>query len=212
MRIAEPTVERLVQYIRFLERCRESGKRVVSSQEIGDALGIKASQVRKDLSYFGEIGKRGVGYNVEKLYQHLNSIFAPPKTWKIAMIGVGNLGEALLGYKAFESEKFRIVALFDIDPNKIGQKIHGIHCYDVEEMSKVLNEEGVEVLIITTPASAAQDVVDRATSSAPIKGILNFAPTALVVPEHVILYNVDIFIELEKLLFYIKLKERGGNI
>lgn len=212
MRIAEPTVERLVQYIRFLERCRESGKRVVSSQEIGDALGIKASQVRKDLSYFGEIGKRGVGYNVEKLYQHLNSIFAPPKTWKIAMIGVGNLGEALLGYKAFESEKFRIVALFDIDPSKIGRKIHGIHCYDVEEMSKVLNEEGVEVLIITTPASAAQDVVDRATSSAPIKGILNFAPTALVVPEHVILYNVDIFIELEKLLFYIKLKERGGNI
>jgi len=212
MRIAEPTVERLVQYIRFLERCRESGKRVVSSQEIGDALGIKASQVRKDLSYFGEIGKRGVGYNVEKLYQHLNSIFAPPKTWKIAMIGVGNLGEALLGYKAFESEKFRIVALFDIDPNKIGRKIHGIHCYDVEEMSKVLNEEGVEVLIITTPASAAQDVVDRATSSAPIKGILNFAPTALVVPEHVILYNVDIFIELEKLLFYIKLIERGGNI
>jgi len=212
MRIAEPTVERLVQYIRFLERCRESGKRVVSSQEIGDALGIKASQVRKDLSYFGEIGKRGVGYNVEKLYQHLNSIFAPPKTWKIAMIGVGNLGEALLGYKAFESEKFRIVALFDIDPNKIGHKIHGIHCYDVEEMPRVLNDEGVEVLIITTPAPAAQDVVDKATSSAPIKGILNFAPTALVVPEHVILYNVDIFIELEKLLFYIKLKERGGNI
>jgi len=212
MRIAEPTVERLVQYIRFLERCRESGKRVVSSQEIGDALGIKASQVRKDLSYFGEIGKRGVGYNVEKLYQHLNSIFAPPKTWKIAMIGVGNLGEALLGYKAFESEKFRIVALFDIDPNKIGHKIHGIHCYDVEEMPRVLNDEGVEVLIITTPAPAAQDVVDKATSSAPIRGILNFAPTALVVPEHVILYNVDIFIELEKLLFYIKLKERGGNI
>jgi len=82
MRIAEPTVERLVQYIRFLERCRESGKRVVSSQEIGDALGIKASQVRKDLSYFGEIGKRGVGYNVEKLYQHLNSIFAPQRHGK----------------------------------------------------------------------------------------------------------------------------------
>lgn len=212
MRIAEPTVERLVQYIRYLERCREAGKRVISSQEIGDGLGIKASQVRKDLSYFGEIGKRGVGYNVEKLYSHLNTIFAPPKTWKIAMIGIGNLGEALLGYKAFESDKFRIVALFDIDPAKIGRKIHGIPCYDVEDMPQVLNDEGVEVLIITTPSSAAQDVVDKATESVPIKGILNFAPTTLVVAEHIILYNVDIFVELEKLLFYIKLKEMGGNI
>ena len=212
MKIAEPTVERLVQYIRYLQRCREAGKKVISSQEIGDALGIKASQVRKDLSYFGEIGKRGVGYDVEKLYQHLNSIFAPPKTWKIAMIGIGNLGEALLGYEAFESEKFRIVALFDIDPDKVGRKIHDIPCYDVGMMPRVLNDEGVEVLIITTPSSAAQEVVDKATSSASIKGILNFAPTALAVPEHVILYNVDIFVELEKLLFYIKLKEESGKV
>ena len=158
------------------------------------------------------LGKGGVGYDVEKLYQHLNSIFTPPKTWNIAMIGVGNLGEALLGYKAFESEKFRIVALFDIDPEKVGRKIHDIPCYDVEMMPQVLNDQGIEVLIITTPSSAAQDVVEKATSSASIKGILNFAPTALGVPEHVILYNVDIFVELEKLLFYIKLKEESGKV
>jgi len=116
MKVAEPTVERLVQYYRLLEQLHEEGRKVVSSQDIGEILAFKASQVRKDLSYFGEIGKRGVGYHVDKLFEHIRAILSSPRVWRMALVGVGHLGEALLGYNALRSEKFGICALFDVDP------------------------------------------------------------------------------------------------
>ncbi|MGC9372529.1 MAG: redox-sensing transcriptional repressor Rex [Thermovirgaceae bacterium] len=204
LRIAEPTVERLVQYYRLLTQLHDEGRKVVSSQEIGDMLGLKASQVRKDLSYFGEIGKRGVGYHVERLYQHVSDILSPNRVWKIALVGVGRLGEALLGHKALRSEKFRLEALFDNDPEKVGTSIYGIPCYHSDRVPEILMEKGIEVIVLTVPAAAAQQVVDKAAAAGTLKGILNFATAAIAVPEGVLVYRVDISIELEKLLFYLK--------
>jgi len=208
MKVAEPTIERLVQYYRLLELLHEEGRRVVSSQEIGEMLSLKASQVRKDLSYFGEIGKRGVGYHVEKLYEHIKSILSSPRLWRIALVGVGRLGEALLGHKAFQSSKFKVLALFDVDPGKVGRSIMGIPCYPIEKITDVLREQQVEILILTVPAAAAQGCVDRAVAAGTIRGILSFAQTAVIVPKSVLVYHVDIATELEKLLFFLKQLER----
>lgn len=207
MRIAEPTVERLVQYGRLLESLVAKGKKVVSSKEIGDMLSFKASQVRKDLSYFGEIGKRGVGYPVEQLSRHIGQILASPRQWSIGIIGVGKLGEALLGYLSFHNEKFRIEALFDADCGKTGKEIQGIPCFHSDEMAVRIREKAIDVVILTVPAYAAQTVADSVLKVGTVKGILNFAPFALTVPEDVFLISMDISVELEKLLFFLKHKE-----
>ncbi|MBL3539089.1 redox-sensing transcriptional repressor Rex [Aminivibrio sp.] len=207
MKIAEPTIERLVQYQRLLEQLVAEGQKVVSSQEMGEMLSFKASQVRKDLSYFGEIGKRGVGYHVDRLHKHISRILASPRKWSIGLVGVGKLGEALLGYQAFRNDKFRIRALFDVDTEKIGKEIQGIPCYSAEDIAEIVREKEIEVLILTVPGGAAQHVVDKAAEAGTVKGILNFAPVSLSVPENVLLAAVDISVELEKLLFFLKHKE-----
>ena len=207
MKVAEPTVERLVQYHRLLEQLYNEGQKVVSSQEIGEMLAFKASQVRKDLSYFGEIGKRGVGYHVEKLYRHVDQILSSPHRWPIALVGVGRLGEALLGHKAFKSSKFDIKVLFDVDPDKVGTQIAGIPCYHMDDIDQVMRENGIEVVILTVPSLVAQECVDRIVAVGTVKGILNFSPLAIVAPDDVLVYSVDISVELEKLLFYLKHRE-----
>jgi len=209
MKVAEPTVERLIQYYRLLIQMKEEERKVVSSLQIGEILGIKASQVRKDLSYFGEIGKRGVGYHVNRLCLHIENILASPKVWKVALAGVGNLGTALMGHAAFQSYKFDVDALFDVDPEKVGQEIMGVKCWHVDEIAKVMGERDIEVLILAVPASAAQNCVDKAVLSPSLKGILAFTPATVVVPEKILFYRVDIFVALEKLLFF--LKEREGK-
>lgn len=208
MKVAEPTVERLIQYHRLLIQMKNEGKKVVSSLQIGEMLGIKASQVRKDLSYFGEIGKRGVGYYVDRLSDHIETILASPKVWKVAMVGVGHLGTALMGHAAFQSYKFEVDALFDVDPDKVGREIMGVQCWHVDEMAEIMNERGIEVLLLAVPATAAQDCVDLAVKSPSLKGILSFTPATVVVPQKVLFYRVDIFVELEKLLFFLKEKEK----
>ena len=207
MKVAEPTVERLIQYYRLLIQMKEEERKVVSSLQIGEILGIKASQVRKDLSYFGEIGKRGVGYHVNRLCLHIENILASPKVWKVALAGVGNLGTALMGHAAFQSYKFEVDALFDVDPEKVGHEIMGVRCWHVDEIAKVMEERGIEVLILAVPASAAQNCVDKAVLSSSLKGILAFTPATVVVPEKIFFYRVDIFVELEKLLFFLKERE-----
>lgn len=210
MKVAEPTVERLIQYYRLLIQMKEEERKVVSSLQIGEILGIKASQVRKDLSYFGEIGKRGVGYHVNRLCLHIENILASPKVWKVALAGVGNLGTALMGHAAFQSYKFEVDALFDVDPEKVGQKIMGVFCWHVDEIAKVMEERDIEVLILAVPASVAQNCVDKAVQSPSLKGILAFTPATVVVPERMLFYRVDIFVELEKLLFFLKEREAKG--
>ncbi len=204
MKVAEPTVERLVQYRRLLERLVHENVSVVSSRDIGDMLGYKASQVRKDLSYFGEIGKRGVGYGVERLLSHVEEILSPPKKWRIGLVGVGRLGEAIMDHKAFLSQDYEIVALFDVSDKKIGKEFLGKPCFSVAEMPTKLSELDIDVIMLTVPKEAAQPCVDIATSGGGIKGILNFSPSSISVPKGVIVYSVDISVELEKLLFYLK--------
>lgn len=204
IKVAEPTVERLVQYHRLLGRLQDEGQRVVSSQQVGDLLGIKASQVRKDLSYFGEIGKRGVGYHVGRLYEHVLRILGSPKTWRVALVGAGNLGVALIGHSVFKNQSFCVEALFDIDPKKVGREIAGVRCWHFDEMIDQLKEREIEILVLAVPASAAQLCVDKAVSSGGIKGILSFSPTTVITPKGVLVYSVDVFAELEKLLFYLK--------
>lgn len=207
MKVAEPTIERLVQYHRLLETLREEGHRVVSSQQIGEMLGFKASQVRKDLSYFGEIGKRGVGYHVGRLCDHIVEILSSPRVWRIALAGVGNMGAALLSNSAFRSSKMRFEALFDTDPEKIGREISGVRCWNYTEMPTVMAEKKIEVLILAVPARAAQSCVDLAISSGTLRGVLAFTQGTLVVPSDILVVRVDILAELEKLLFFLKQPE-----
>ena len=180
MKVAEPTVERLIQYYRLLIMMKEEGRKVVSSLQMGEMLGIKASQVRKDLSYFGEIGKRGVGYHVNRLCAHIENILA----------------------------KFSVEALFDVDPEKVGKKLMGVDCFHVDDIAKVMEERNIEVLILAVPAAAAQSCVDKAAASPTLKGILAFTPATVVVPDRILFYRVDIFVELEKLLFFLKEREK----
>ncbi|SRR6056297_136757 len=204
MKIAEATVARLVLYHRLLAKLHAEGQKVVSSQEMGKLLSLKASQVRKDLSYFGEIGKRGVGYHVAKLYEHLDDILSPPQKWRMGLVGVGHLGSALLGYKAFDTKKYGIEILFDNDLEKVGNEIFGIPCYHIDHACRIINENNIDVIILTVPSNAAQDCVDSIVKCNGLKGILNFSPTSIIVPEDILVYNVDISVELEKLLFYVK--------
>lgn len=203
-KVAEPTIERLVQYHRLLVRLQNEGQRVVSSQQVGELLGIKASQVRKDLSYFGEIGKRGVGYHVSRLCDHVLKILASPKAWKVALAGAGNLGLALIGHSAFKSNNYTLEAIFDINPQKVGQKFAGVHCWHADDMATILLERDIDVLVLAVPVAAAQPCVDRAVQSGKVRGVLSFVPTTLIVPDGVLVYSVDVFVELEKLFFYLK--------
>ncbi|MDO4987969.1 MAG: redox-sensing transcriptional repressor Rex [Synergistes sp.] len=212
MKVAEPTVERLIQYYRLLDRLNGEKTKVVSSLEIGDMLGIKASQVRKDLSYFGEIGKRGVGYDVKRLCVHIENILDAPRVWHVALAGVGNLGTALMGHTVFKSYKFKVEALFDIDPQKVGRKIMGVECYHSRETTRIITEKNIDVLLLAVPASAAQSCVDAAAASPSIRGILAFTPATVAVPDNILFYRVDIFAELEKLLFFLKEKEGKEKI
>lgn len=212
MRVAEPTVERLIQYYRLLMQMKEEGRKVVSSLQMGEMLGIKASQVRKDLSYFGEIGKRGVGYHVNRLCTHIENILASPHVWHVALVGVGNLGTALMGHTAFQSYKFSVEALFDIDPDKVGKKVMGVECYHIDNIAKIMEEKKIEVLLLAVPAAAAQACVDKASASPSLKGILAFTPATVVVPDRILFYRVDIFVELEKLLFFLKEQEKQPQL
>lgn len=204
MKVAEPTIERLVQYHRLLETLKEEGHRVVSSRQIGEMLGFKASQVRKDLSYFGEIGKRGVGYHVSKLCDHILEILSSPRVWRIALAGVGNIGAALLANPSFRSAKMSFEALFDVDPEKIGRDHYGVRCYDCEDMPAVMKEKDIEALILAVPARAAQNCVDLAISSGTLRGVFALTQGTLVVPKDILVVRVDILAELEKLLFFLK--------
>lgn len=211
MKVAEPTIERMVQYHRLLETLREEGRRVISSRQIGDMLGFKASQVRKDLSYFGEIGRRGVGYNVERLCDHIGSVLSSPKTWKIALAGVGHIGTALLTNKAIRSSRLSFEALFDIDPEKIGNEFAGVHCWDFNEMPDVMRDRAIEILILAVPAREAQKCLDLAASAGTLRGVLALTQGTLMVPDGITIVRVDILAELEKLMFFIKNAPEGAG-
>ena len=198
--ITDPTVGRLVAYRRLLMRLVDEGVPVVSSKEMGEMLRIKSSQVRKDLSYLGEFGKRGVGYDVSRLLEDLAGILAPFEMWHI--------GEALLNHRSFLSENYEVTAVFDSNPLKVGNSYAGKMCYHIDDLSKVIIEKNISVLILSVPQQAAQGILDAAVKTGRIEGVLNFSAAVLTAPPEVQIKDVDIFIELEKLLFRLKASEQ----
>jgi redox-sensing transcriptional repressor len=193
-KISEATIRRLSRYFRCLERMEEEGGKVVSSAQLANKCIVNAITVRKDLNYLGELGTRGVGYDVKDLLYEIKRVLGLNKEWRIAVIGTGNLGSSLLGYKDFLKQNYKIVAVFDIDPPKVigrvsenvGKPMEVLHISRLKEVAK---ERKIEMGIITTPPSEAQNVADMLVEAG-VRGILNFAPTQITVPEGYVVKDV----------------------
>ena len=196
-KISESTVRRLSHYYRVLEEVAAEGQKMISSHLLAEREGITSAQVRKDLSYFGSFGRRGLGYNVEHLRTEIRAILGLDRRWKVALVGAGHIGAALLAYRGFGDQGFDVVAVFDSNPERIGQKLGDLV---VQDIAKLPECEGVEMGVIATPVRAAQEVADMLVGAG-VRGILNFAPRKLRVPEGVTLRNVDMTMEFESLSF-----------
>jgi redox-sensing transcriptional repressor len=202
-RIPQPTIERLSTYIKCLRAMQKDGTKTASSADIAAVTGINAAQFRKDLSYFGEFGTPGRGYDVEQLQTHLSNIMGLREHHHVLLVGAGNLGSALAGYPGFKERGFEIVAVFDNDPAKIGRKIGELEVMDVDTLPKVNAKLNADVGIVAVPASAAQAVVDRLVAGG-VKAILNFAPATPQVRPGIVVRNVDLTSELEVLSYYLQ--------
>jgi redox-sensing transcriptional repressor len=201
-RISESTVRRLSHYDRVLEEVQAEGKRMISSHRLAEREGITSAQVRKDLSTFGSFGRRGLGYNVERLRGEIHAILGLDRRWRVALVGAGNIGSALVAYRGFEKQGFDIVAVFDRESARIGQKLGAHTVHDIATLPAAARGAGFEIGVVATPIQAAQEVAD-ALVAAGVRGILNFAPRKLFVPPPVTLRNVDMAIEFESLSFAI---------
>lgn len=200
-----PAVRRLSLYLRELEALARGGSETISSRELGRALGLTDAQVRKDLAYFGQFGHPGIGYRIDEVVRRIRRILGTDKTWNAGLVGLGNLGQALSAYKGFSARGFRLVAVFDSDHSKLGRPISalpGVVVQGIGELSETVASRNIRLGIVAVPADAAQPVAD-ALVSAGVRGILNFAPTALIVPPHVALTAVDLAVQLEQLSFLV---------
>lgn len=206
-KIPEATIRRLSNYLKALEDLETKGEKVASSALIASICSVNAAQVRKDFAYFGEFGIRGMGYNVKDLRYHIKEILGTNREWRIAIVGIGNLGSALLMYKGFLKQNYKIVAAFDQDPvtvvghisEKMGKPIEILH---IDRLKEVVKARNIEVGLIATPAAAAQTVATQLVD-ANVKGIMNFAPTQIKVPPHIILRNVFFTSALDNLVYYL---------
>lgn len=199
-KISDSTVRRLSLYLRLLREVDAAGQDTISSGELAGRAGTTAAQVRKDLSSFGSFGKRGLGYTVPELLRTLREILGLDRSWRVALVGAGKIGTALISHRNPRWRWFEIEAVFDTDPAKIGRIWSGREIYDDALMERVLREKGIEIVVIAVPADAAQAVADRVVASG-VQAILNFAPVRLRVPSTVALRNVDMLVELEGLAF-----------
>jgi redox-sensing transcriptional repressor len=199
-KISDYTVRRLSVYYRILEELECNGMDVVSSAALAEYAGTNSAQIRKDLSYFGNFGKRGRGYKVAILKAEIKTILGLQHKWKIVLAGAGNLGHALSAYKDFPRHGFEIVAIFDTDPAKVGQSWDGIPIYDIRDSHAVIERTGAELGILAIPGAAAQGAFE-ALRAGGIRGFLNFAPRKIETDQQAHLRNVDITIELEGLTY-----------
>ena len=205
--IATRGVPRLAFYYRTLLGFEENQQEIVSSEELGRKTGHTASQVRRDLASFGSFGIPGTGYRVKELRKKLGRILGKDKTWKVALVGVGNLGSALLAYNGFTPQGFRIVAAFDNDLRKIGKKWENIEIEDIRDLKEVVSSRNIKIGIVAVPASNAQEVVEELVKSG-VRAILNFAPTRVSVPEDVEVEDVDLSIELDRLSYFLEKRKK----
>jgi len=195
-----PAVKRLSLYLRELERLSAEGVDKVSSRRLAESLHITDAQVRKDLGYFGQFGRRGVGYGVDRLIHALRRILGTDKTWNVIVVGTGDLGRALLRYRGFARRGFRLVAAFDVSRGKVGKRVGDVPVYHIDELPRVVRRTKVKLAVVAVPPEAAQEVTDLLCSTG-IVGILNFAPTTLETPDGVTVGLVDIAAHLEQLSF-----------
>jgi redox-sensing transcriptional repressor len=196
------TIRRLSIYTRCLSQLEEDGVKTVSSQELAERFNLNSAQVRKDLAYFGEFGVRGIGYYVVGLKAELQKILGLDREWSVVLVGFGNLGSALFHYKAFARQGFRVVAIVDENPAKIGREVERVPVIASRDMVREVKARGIQIAILAVPAESAQAVTDELVAAG-IRAVLNFAPTRLKVPRDVRLKNVDLSIELETLSFYL---------
>jgi redox-sensing transcriptional repressor len=201
-KVPEMTIRRLSIYSRCLAQLEEDGVKTVSSQELAERFHLNSAQVRKDLAYFGEFGVRGIGYYVSSLRAELQRILGLDREWRVVLVGFGNLGSALFHYRGFARQGFRIVAVVDDDPAKMGRLANGLTILPLGELPRVVRSEGIQIGVIAVPAEAAQLVADRLVAAG-VRAILNFAPVRLKVPKEVRLQHVDLSIELEHLSFHL---------
>lgn len=211
-KIPEVTIRRLSIYLRYLKELAEKGEKVVSSAQLAKACGLNAAQVRKDLAYFGEFGIRGVGYYVKDLMEHIKKSLGLNREWRLCVIGIGNLGTAVLNYRDFLTENYRIVAAFDRNPEKVvgrlAEKIgRPVEVFHIDQLKDVAKERKIDIAIITVPPSEAQKVTDKVVE-ANIRGILNFTPVQLKVPRGFIVKNAYFTTVLDNLVYLLQFKKR----
>ncbi|MGE4299723.1 MAG: redox-sensing transcriptional repressor Rex [Desulfovibrionaceae bacterium] len=204
--IPRATIQRLAVYVQVLENLIREGTEVISSELLAKACGVNPSQIRKDLAYFGEFGVRGLGYYVQELLTAIKRSLGVDRVWRTALIGVGNLGRALLNHKEFALRGFRIMGAFDCDPFKIGEEVSGLEVICTQQLKHRVDELGIEIGIITTPPERAQRATDHLVEAG-IKGILNYAPSRIVVPPDVSVEYVDFFHHLYSLAFKLTLSQ-----
>jgi redox-sensing transcriptional repressor len=201
-------VNRVCLYLRQLELFQRQGQSTISSSQLGAALGINDAQVRKDLAFFGQFGYPGIGYRIEGLIGELRRVLGIDRDWPIALIGLGNLGRALLKYKHFRRRGFHIVALFDNDTHKVGLKVDGLIVQSIEKLPEFAATHPIRLAVLSVPADVAQSVADQIVACG-IPGILNFAPTTLNVPPSISVVAVDLSVQLEHLAYKV-LNTQGG--
>jgi redox-sensing transcriptional repressor len=199
--LPEATVARLPEYLRALHHLAEQGCDTVSSEALASAAGVNSAKLRKDLSHLGSYGTRGVGYEVELLLGQIESVLGLTQRRAVALVGVGNLGHALAGYGGFASRGFRIAALLDADPARVGERISGQVVQHIDDLERVVEEQQINIAVLATPAPAAQAVTDRLVAAG-VTAILNFAPCVLSVPDGVDVRKVDLAVELQILSFH----------
>jgi len=199
-KVADSTVRRLSLYLRFLDEFEGQGVATVSSAALAQRGGTTSAQVRKDLSFFGSFGKRGLGYFVPELAERLRQILGLGRRYRVAMIGAGKIGSALVQYRGFQQRGFDIVSIFDVDPGKIGTEWNGLTVRPIEELDRDLKARPVDMAVLVTPAEAAQAVTERLVALG-VKAILNFAPAQLNVPDDVVVKTVNLALELETLSY-----------
>ena len=205
-KVAESTIRRLSLYLRLLEEFEAQGIATVSSEALAGRGGTTSAQVRKDLSFFGSFGKRGLGYSVPELVTELRAILGLDRRYQVALIGAGKIGSALVQYRGFRQRGFDIVAIFDVDPAKIGREWNGLVVQDSAELETALANEKIDMAVLVTPGEAAQPLADRLVALG-VKAILNFAPVQLNVPHDVVVKTVNLALELETLSY--ELTNRG---
>ncbi len=203
IKIPVTTVNRLSLYLRVFSQVEKAGGETISSRGLAQLTGINPAQLRKDLAYFGQFGRRGVGYSVSELKKKIRNILGLDRVWNTAIFGVGRLGQALMMYPGFGDYSFKIVAAFDSDPEKIAWELDGIRIHDPADLKSVAGEMKIEIAILAVPADAAQELANQIVA-AKVPAILNFAPAYLSVPPGTMLRNVDFASELEALTYFLQ--------